>query len=156
MRYTSILRATTLFSMLAVSAACSVLDPDGYSDERERLEAAREKWRSQNIQDYSLVQRRLCFCGYVNPVTMVVRNNVVISLTDNTTGEPVSTLFRPWYFTVEGLFDFIEDAIDREAHSITVAYDVARGYPVSINIDYIENAIDEEMAYEVSAFQPMR
>ena len=118
---------------------------------------ARERWRAQGIDSYEFVLRRLCFCGGgIEPATVVVRNGMRISVTVVATGEPVPAPFAEYYPTVEGLFGFIEDAIDRRAHSITAVYDAQMGFPTSIRVDYDENTIDEEMAFEASSLRPQR
>ena len=148
--------AVLLLETVALSG-CNLLDPDEFDDETERLEESRGKWRSQGIDDYEFVLRRLCFCGGgTNPARVVVRDGLRLSVTDTTTGEPIPAQFAQYYLTVEELFDFIADAIERRAHSIDVEYHAAFGYPTSIRIDYIENAIDEEMAFEAGNLRPLR
>lgn len=140
---------------LALGASCSVLGLDSYDDERERLEAARETWDAQNIDSYSYVLRRICFCaGATQPARVVVENGQKVSVTLVETGEPVAEYEVEFFLTIDELFDFVEDAIDREAHSIEVTYDPDRGIPLTISIDYEEMAVDEEMAFEASQFQP--
>jgi hypothetical protein len=51
---------------------------------------------------------------------------------------------------VDGLFDILEDAFQRGAHSIEATYDPETGVPVEFFIDYIENAIDEELEMRVT------
>lgn len=155
------LRRISQFAVLAVLpallGACSVVGIDGYDDDRDRLETARAVWRSQGIDSYSFVLQRLCFCaGGTEPATVLVRGGERISVTVVETGQPVPADFTQYYLTVDELFDFIADAIDRKAHSIRVSYHATLGHPTSIAIDYLENAIDEEMAFEASALQPMR
>jgi hypothetical protein len=72
------------------------------------------------------------------------------------TGQPVPDQFAQYYLTVEELFDFILDAVERKAFKIEVDYDRTYGYPTSIRVDYIQNAIDEEMAFQASALVPLR
>jgi hypothetical protein len=143
--------------MAGVTAArCSILDPDDSDDPIEVLAENREKWRSQGIDDYEFVLQRLCFCGLTNPARVVVRDGARLSVTDTTTGEPIPAQFAQYYLTVEELFDFVEDAIDRKAHSIVVEYDATYGFPASIQIDYEQNTVDEEMAFQATSFQPHR
>lgn len=149
----------TVIAMMALTmgASCSVLGIDRYDDELERLNAARSVWASQGIDSYSIVLRRLCFCGGgTAPARVIVRNGERISVTVIETGEPIDPEFAQYYLTVKELFDFVEDAIDRKAHRIDVEYDPEIGLPLSISIDYDENAVDEEMAFEVSEFASLR
>jgi hypothetical protein len=50
--------------------------------------------------------------------------------------------------TVEGLFDYIQAAIDKKAHAVNVVYDAELGYPTSIEVDYIERAVDDEIRFK--------
>jgi Family of unknown function (DUF6174) len=149
-------RALTIIAVAGLGA-CSVLDVDGRDSEREKLEAHRAQWQSQGVDSYEFVLRRLCYCGGgTTPATVVVRNGQRVSVTDVETGMPIAENFAQYYLTIDELFDFIADAIDRKAYQIDVTYDAAYGFPRQISIDYLENAIDEEMAFEASSFQPQR
>ncbi|MCI0435794.1 MAG: DUF6174 domain-containing protein [Gemmatimonadetes bacterium] len=137
-------------------AACTSTGPDEGGD-RQALEAARALWRSQRYDSYEFVEQRLCFCGGgIEPATVVVRNGARISVTVVATGEPIPEQFSQYYLTVEELFDFILDAWDRDAHEVEVTYHATLGYPTSIDVDYLENAIDEEMSYRASMLVPDR
>lgn len=137
--------------------ACTVLGPDAYAGERERLSDARRLWRAQGWDSYAFRLQRLCFCaGGTDPAEVTVINGRRVSVTVVQTGEPVPEAWAQYYLTIDELFDFIEDAIDTEAHEITVSYERELGYPVSVRIDYIENAIDEEMAFEAGNVRPLR
>jgi len=149
----------TLLLLLAVGGAgsCSVLGNDEYDTERDRLAAARRSWAAQGWDSYTFILRRLCFCaGGTDPAEVVVQSGARVSVTDVQTGQPVPAEWVEYYLTVPELFDFIEDAIDRKAHQIDVAYNADTGYPTHIRIDYIENAIDEEMAFEVGGLTAIR
>ena len=54
------------------------------------------------------------------------------------------------YLPVEGLFDLVQGAIDRDADVIEVEYHTAFGYPVSAFFDYVQVASDDELKFEVS------
>ena len=149
----------TLLFLLAVVAAgsCSVLGNDEYDAERDRLAAARRSWAAQGWDSYTFILRRLCFCGGgTDPAEVVVQSGVRVSVTDVQTGEPIPAEWRQYYLTVPELFDFIEDAIDRKAYQIDVTYHAETGFPTHVQIDYIENAIDEEMGFEVSGLTSNR
>jgi len=138
-------------------SGCSPTDPGNLDDVTEAMQANRGKWRSQGIDSYEFVLRRLCFCaGGTDPARLLVRSGTRLSVTDVTTGQPIPAEWAQYYPTVDGLFEFIADAIAQKAHSIEVEYHAVLGYPTSIRIDYIENAIDEEMAFEASALLPHR
>jgi hypothetical protein len=65
-------------------------------------------------------------------------------------GEPVPGDLAPHFPTVDGLFDVIKDAMDRDVHQLRVTYDGDTGIPVDIWIDYEANAVDEELGYQVT------
>jgi hypothetical protein len=88
-------------------------------------------------------------------VRIEVRDGVVSAATYVDDGSPVGEEYRTDLPTIEDLFEEIQDAIDREAHSLSASYDADRGYPTAVAIDYIENAVDEEMAFNVYSLEPL-
>jgi hypothetical protein len=98
-----------------------------------------------------MVVQRSCFCGqpFVGPARVVVQNGTVVSVTF--LPDPTQSVGVSGYPTVEGLFDTIRDGLDR-AGSIDVTYDAARGFPTRMAIDWVKNAVDDEITYTVSEF----
>jgi Family of unknown function (DUF6174) len=141
--------------LFLLATGCSILGIDDNGSERERLADARRLWASHHIDSYDVVLQRLCFCGSILPAKLVVRDGTRISATVIETGEPVDDNVIEYYFTVTEMFDFIEDAIDRKAHTIDVEYDATYGFPRHVSIDYSLNIADEEMGYETSGLQPL-
>jgi hypothetical protein len=79
------------------------------------------------------------------PVRVTVRDRDVQSVIDIQTGEPVTTeLYHA--MTVEQLFAVVADALEQNAHRVTVDYDLYWGYPRSIFIDYDREAVDDELS----------
>ena len=60
------------------------------------------------------------------------------------------------YKTIDELFDVIKDARTRSAYKLEVEYDDSKGFPVSIDIDYIKDAVDDEIFYSISEYQEYR
>lgn len=149
-------RAAATLVVGTILVACWPFDTDGDSRALIELERARRAWRVAGIADYDFVLERTCFCGEEarGPVAMEVRDGVVVSRTYVGSGEPVPADFHPWFPPVEGLFDQIEDAIDRDAHRINAEYDPVRGHPVRIWIDYRENVADEEQGWRILSLEP--
>ena len=119
-------------------------------DARKRLAESRRKWSSKAIKDYQYDFQRICFCvpAYTKPVKITVREGAAVQIAHAGTGEAVDKTKYEIYYTVEQLFDYIQSAIDKKAHSVKVDYDAELGYPTSVEIDYIENAIDDEMRFK--------
>ena len=67
--------------------------------------------------------------------------------TDLATGEVLDPNEVQLYLTIDGLFDLIQDAYDRNAHEVQVEFDPSRGYPTRIYIDYSEMIADEELGF---------
>lgn len=120
---------------------------------RHDLRQARAQWASESPATYSFVFRRSCFCGteFVRAVRIVVADGTVVSAVFADDGSPIQTPLAE-VPTIPDLFDEIEAAIASRADRMDVAYDEAYGYPVDVSIDFIEQAIDDEMFFQVSEF----
>lgn len=118
---------------------------------RAELRVRRERWAAQRILDYQLTLSRSCFCSAEGAglVVLTVLEGEPAEWQYFLSGDPLAPEWRAFFPTVEGLFDFVEDAIDRGAESIEVRYDEDLGLPTTIRIDYRLAAVDEEIAYEV-------
>lgn len=121
------------------------------------LQSSREKWDSQSISHYRFNLFIGCFCPYADimPLTVEVKDGQVVSLTD-VNGQPIREEFRANFeeaATVERLFAIVESAASGGADEVKVEYDAAYGFPASISIDYIKEAVDDEIGYQVSNFE---
>ena len=134
-----------------VTGACDtgVLRP-----QREALDAARVQWAVANVTSYTFEVQRHCFCldRYVRPMWIQVVDGVVVSAVYADDGTHLPDEIEPP--TVAGLFDEIQAAIDQDAHSVEASYHVDLGYPTDVSIDFIERAVDEEMAFQIHALDP--
>ena len=119
-------------------------------DVQKRLTESRRKWVEKGIKNYQFEFQRICFCppAYTKKVKLTVRDGVVESIQQADTGEVVDKSKYEFYLTVEGLFDYIQAAIDKKAHSVNVLYDAELGYPTSVEVDYIERAVDDEIRFK--------
>jgi hypothetical protein len=145
-----------LAAVLGLSAAgCGLTGPsDALDRERERLNQARAQWRSQGFPDYRYTFQRSCFCApaSLEPAVVTVRGGAVVAVDRVTDGAVLDPSF---YYTVEGLFGLLEEAIDGDAAELRVEYDAALGYPRSAFIDRSAMIADEELGFEVSNLQPL-
>jgi len=140
--------AAELSLVVLVSACSSALGPV-----RNDLATARASWAAMISAPYSFTFARSCFCAseFLRPVHISVADGEVTQAVFVDTGDPVATPLSE-IETVDDLFDEIQAAIDADAFEIVATFDSRLGYPVSVSIDYIENAIDDEMAFQVSDF----
>jgi hypothetical protein len=139
---------------ILLGAQCSVTGANGGLEAAPaNFDEARQEWTAAGIDDYTFVLQRSCFCaGGVEPVRIVVRDGVAVSYTVVPTGRPLAAEYREWYPTIDGLFEVVEDAL-ANADAVAVVYHTQRGFPVRIDIDWVERAIDDEIRYDVVAFQ---
>jgi hypothetical protein len=147
-------------SWLAISVtlalgACTI--PTGYSVTPSPTSAAgyRAIWDSSRPSDYSFVVQRTCFCAFVDPLHVTVEGDRVTALTSD--GKPI----RPGNpelaaipLTVDGLFDYAEQAEQRAAHS-RIGYDPALGYPTHMEIDWDATSVDDDVTIEVRDFRAL-
>ncbi|HET6637429.1 MAG TPA: DUF6174 domain-containing protein [Gemmatimonadota bacterium] len=124
---------------------------------RAEIAAQREKWAARRIEDYQLTFSRACFCPPEGAglVVLNVLEGEPVEWLYFLSGDPVAPEWQPVFPTVDGLFDFLEDAVDRGAEEIEVAFDPGFGLPTTVRVDYRLAAADEEIAYEVEKLVPI-
>jgi len=131
---------------LVGSGACG---PDLWLTAPEaQLERNESRWASRRPLSYRYGLRRSCFCppDAIGPVRVRVHGETVVERIYIDSGDPVSSTFETSFPTVEGLFDLIRTALEQDAYRVDVTYHADLGVPLDISIDYIENAVDDELA----------
>lgn len=143
---------TALFAV-TFAAACGsdsdtpeVRDPNLAASPRDALKIARDLWEANGSDNYDIRLGWLCFCpvDLITERTIEVRNNAVAS-----GGFPVESGTLAEHQTVDGLFNLIEDALDRDAATLDISYHPTLGYPTQGNIDYDLRMADEEIGFTV-------
>lgn len=136
--------------------ACSIL---GGSSE---LKTNQGKWEQAAISHYSYQLNVSCFCAFMDqmPVTIEVKDGEVISMTkpDGTAiqpGDPLYDTVSP-YATIDRLYSALEADTSGRADEVTVTYDQTYFYPSIIYIDFIKNAMDDELHLEVGNFEVLK
>ena len=143
----AIARRFALAVTFSALAACT----DGPVEPPFNQWLARARWDRANIDSYEMTVRRLCFCGFVDPVRVTVSDGAIVSRVNLLTGEPVPENIAELFPDVPGLFAIVDDA-RANADELDAEYDETYGFPRSIVIDWIENAADDEVAYVVEDF----
>ena len=138
-------RTVAIATTLAALMACST-GPDSGD-----LRAAKARWADTNSQNYEMTVQRLCFCGSIDPIRIRVEAGRVVSRTNTVTSQPLDAGQTALYPDVPGLFDLVEDAYHR-AFKVAVTFDAQYGFPQETVIDYIGNAVDDELTLRVTAF----
>lgn len=146
-------RAVGAVALLA-AATGGACDTGVLRPQQDALHAARERWAAAEPTSYTFEVQRVCFCieQYVRPMRIAVEDGVVVSAVYADDGTAIPGEIEPP--TVTDLLDEIQTAIDEEADSIEASYDAEFGYPLDVSIDFIERAVDEEMAFRVHDFDP--
>lgn len=119
----------------------------------------RQKWEAQHITHYRFDLSVGCFCPFGDkmPLTVEVRDGVVVSMVDNH-GQPVTEFNDTFntYNSIEKLFALLEALAKGGADKVTVTYNAQYGYPQSISIDYVQNAVDDELGLTVGNFEALK
>ena len=152
-----------LLVLAVVLSACSTVANAG--EPKSEVEIAREKWQAANISHYRFNVHISCFCVFTEnmPLIVEVQDGEVVSMEYSTGNEIDPQLLELFdrYVTIDRLFDGIEKSFAVEggdqgpADKVTVEYDATYGYPTKIDIDFVENAIDDELYLSISGFEAL-
>lgn len=139
-----------LFALGACSASTEPSDPRGLLIQNRAL------WASASIRDYQYTVARYCFCTPESsgPVIVEVRSGKVATAR-YIGGAAVDPQFSGLFTNVPGLFDLIEEALNRPAAAVSARYDPSLGYPESIQIDWVAGAVDDEVSYRITDFSTL-
>ncbi|MBN1238477.1 MAG: hypothetical protein JXB36_08235 [Gammaproteobacteria bacterium] len=141
------------FGSVAAAACCLMLSPPAGAADAAARDALREHrliWSAVAIDDYEYGYNKFCECHReAPPETLVtVRDGEVVGVrhrhADTDTVVDAEQRNFEWYWTVEGLFDLVDTALEREVE-VRADYDPALGYPTRVYIDYDPNLIGEEL-----------
>ena len=146
-RQTLVLIASLLFG-----SACAE-NPVG--PEVKALESAQARWNASRpaSNSYAIEQRVSCFCPTGGTTFQITVSGGAISRVINPqTGSDVVASQYTMFRTVDQLFEEVRKALRSPGTLKSVAYDNARGYPTTVSLDPIKNAIDDELAYTTGNF----
>lgn len=118
------------------------------TDLRAELQRNREVWDGTRLPSHRYNLRRSCFCPPPNYIEVRVVNHEVREIVDPDNGDPIEMLDPSFPVTIDDLFDLLDDAIDW-ADSVYVEYH-EYGPPIRIGIDYIREAVDDEISFVLS------
>jgi hypothetical protein len=89
------------------------------------------------------------------PLNIEVKDGEVVSMEYQSGNEidAANLEYFQRFATIDKIFDELEKDKNGEADEVTVAYDEKYGYPAQVNIDFIKNAVDDEVSLQISAFE---
>jgi hypothetical protein len=131
---------------------CGTGEPAGLTT-TDDLRALR-RWTVSAPSAYEFTLGRSCFCGQetLRPVVVSVRNGAVEALRYADDGAAIPLTRAGEFPTIDRLFEIIAEVRARPKSTVTVQYDLDRGYPVNVALDYDAGMADDEMLYSVRGF----
>lgn len=125
---------------------------------KENWQTSKQLWEGKQFLNYKFSLKVNCFCGAAgaSPVSIEVREGVVISIIKLRTSETVKYSFFSEYETIPKLFSLIEHNLGEQMNSFCVEYDASLGYPKKISIDRRRDTTDDELEIEVSNFEVLQ
>ena len=120
---------------------------------KAELKAARELWRTRGLDTYHFEFRwNSCNChpDFLEWVRVDVRDKVLVGVTRLSTGEPLPP-DRWSHYTVEGMFQWIEDRLSQHPEVMRVRFNPDLGYPTDGYYDLTSMLADEEIGFELAA-----
>ena len=119
--------------------------------------AAWARWQNRGPADYTYTLQRSCFCGgeATQAVRITVAGGVVTAVVRESDGQPVPPDQVNLFFrvTIDSLFGIVAHAL-AAADAVAARYDPFWGYPTTVSIDYLRNAIDDETSYTARLSAP--
>jgi hypothetical protein len=121
------------------------------------IESARQKWQEAAISHYRFHLNMVCFCAFAEnmPLVIEVQDGQVVSMEYQNGNEidPASLEFFRRYETIDKIFAELEKAASGEADEVAISFDNTYGFPIQIDIDFVKEAIDDELAMTISGFE---
>jgi hypothetical protein len=131
--------------LAALAGGCGLLYPDRWEERRDVLEHYRSLWRSHGIETYHFVHSETGETqrAAAGPVHVVVTDGVITEVAPLTVTDVEPD--PDGYWTVEGMFDYIRDAIHGRPDQFQVVYNTVVGYPTLVNI--MGGAVDDHITF---------
>jgi hypothetical protein len=147
-------RVVRVAVLIAIAASCSATAPSGRAAEMQELLRNRERWDARGLHDYEFDFSRGCFCATdaTEPVHVVVRQDAIVTVVRIRDGAPATGASWP---RVDELFADVLARLKQPAARVSVAYDPEYGYPRSIVVDVLANAVDDEYSLTAANLRPL-
>ncbi len=148
------MRIKPLLVLLPLLVGC-VIFSSIEEDVQGELDVNRALWDAAAIHDYSMSFQRLClFCSveFLIPVRITVRGDTIYEVTDLDTEAPVEEPAPGAFLTIDGVFNVIQGAIDKNAAEIDVRYNSMLGYPTDVIIDLSRSLFNDDAQFQIREF----
>ncbi len=143
-----------LLGVLLLVGACS----NPTSPEEARLTTAQRRWETTRpaSNSYSMQQRVVCFCVTgATPFQVTVTSGAVTRAVNLTTGESMSVPLLTIFRTIDQLFTQAREGLKADGVVKSMAFDATLGYPTTLSLDPLRDAVDDEVTYITSNVAPL-
>ena len=146
-----------LIVMTLVLAGCAVMGSALGS--QSEIEQNKEKWQEANISHYRYELFISCFCAFNEdmPLIIEVQDGKVVSMEFQSGKEIDPSLHELFdkYATIDRLFAELEADLNGAADKVDVEYDPTYGFPTKADLDFVEEAVDDELYLSISNFEEL-
>ena len=142
--------------ILAVTllAGCDTATQDTtVGSEQSNLDQSISLWDASKISTYQYTYKRACNCMPEQDIVVAVASGDISEAFYTPAGSYLNDDELDSLYTVENMFELIQEAIDLNVAVLEVAYNRETGYPEQIYIDINKNLADEEITHFVKDFQ---
>ena len=126
------------------------------NDIASEIQSNREKWMAHEISGYEIEMQKICYCvpEVVRMMVFEVEDDKVATVRYADTGDDVDPQHYGNFNTIEGMFTFVEQALEKNPADLIIAYDEKYGYIKELSIDFKENIADDEISIIASNMRP--
>ncbi len=126
-------------------------------DIASEVQINREKWQAHEISEYQIEMQKICYCvpEVVRMMVFEVDDDDITSVRYADDGETVDPQHYGQFNTVESMFTFVEQALEKNPADISISYDDKYGYIKELSIDFKENIADDEISIIASNMRPI-
>jgi hypothetical protein len=126
--------------------------PPGTEEVAADLAAQRALWEQAGIDTYEFTMSYYVFSGLYGDYRISVVDGETVSLVREDGSELDSMLAEELPGTIDALFDHLERSAS--ADNFVAEYDSELGYPRSVLVDHMVNAVDDELEVRITSLTP--
>lgn len=123
--------------------------------EETTIEIAYQKWQWNRLSSYQIEQLIVCYC--LPPagrwIQLTVLENEITSAINLGNGEEISQELFDRLYTIEEVFELIQEFEASDPVKLEIEYDPKYGYPRNVDYDYSTSIADDEFILEMRSFK---
>jgi hypothetical protein len=126
------------------------------NDIASEVQSNREKWMGHGISGYEIEMQKICYCvpEVVRMMVFEVEDDKVETVRYADTGDDVDPQYYGNFNTIEGMFTFVGQALEKNPADLRITYDKEYGYIKELSVDFKENIADDEITIIASNMRP--